>query len=123
MFQAIDVHGDYNFLESSERVLPAVKFHLRPSGNRPRDSFPFVITFIDPVTGGVTSYHVMDPFAHVFRLILCIALLFLFTRKTIVTRRFDNTQKNCISPTKKKRNKKTDKAWSSRLNKKYSVKQ
>ena len=65
MFQAIDVHGDYNFLESSEWVLPAVKFHLRPSGNRPRDSFPFVITFIDPVTGGVTSYHVMDPFAHV----------------------------------------------------------
>ena len=46
MFQAIDVHGDYNFLESSEWVLPAVKFHLRPSGNRPRDSFPFVITLL-----------------------------------------------------------------------------
>ena len=106
MFQAIDVHGDYNFLESSEWVLPAVKFHLRPSGNRPRDSFPFVITFIYPVTRGVTSYHVMDPFEHVFRLILYIALLFLFTRKTIVTRRFDNTQKNCISPKKKKKQKK-----------------
>lgn len=101
MFQAIDVHGDYNFLESSEWVLPAVKFHLRPSGNRPRDSFPFVITFIYPVTRGV-----MDPFEHVFRLILYIALLFLFTRKTIVTRRFDNTQKNCISPKKKKKQKK-----------------
>ena len=35
----------------------------------------------------------MDPFAHVFSLILCIASLFLFTGKTIVTRRFENTLK------------------------------
>ena len=44
MSQAIDVHGDNNFF----RIQPGLRwpnlrrgcFHLRPNGNRPRDTFP-----------------------------------------------------------------------------------
>ena len=90
MFQAINVHGDYNFFPNSARIKVTQYNKMWLLGNRPRDKFPLQSLLLNQQTCGVTSYHVMDPFAHIFSSILCIALS-LFTRKIIVARRFKNT--------------------------------
>ena len=51
------------------------------------------ITFIEPVNLWSHPVSCNGPFGHVFSLMLCIAFLFLFLRKTIFTRLFCNTQK------------------------------
>ena len=51
------------------------------------------ITFIEPVNLWSHPVSCNGPFARVFSLMLCIAFLFLFLRKTIFTRLFGNTQK------------------------------